>query len=179
MAKSQKTPGQCSLAQAALYVWSRLGWKWQAGHALAVSEDSSTRSQCHGGAAGGGGGGGGSGECGWVLRWRRWCLFLFRDLLLLCGWSSECWLVAIWEDASAIGVKVCVSRPCSYSRGRRMVYTVYCLRVTVTTTMLQRDFKQLRERSHSPPAPCAALSTDSSSLLRPPSLRYIISLRLG
>lgn len=42
MAKSQRVYGQCSLAQAALSVWSRLGWNWQAGHALAVVEDSST-----------------------------------------------------------------------------------------------------------------------------------------
>ena len=60
MAKSQRVYGQCSLAQAALSVWSRLGWKWQAGHALAVVEGSSRCSQCHGGAVGGGGG---SGEC--------------------------------------------------------------------------------------------------------------------
>ena len=109
MAKSQRVYGQCSLAQAALSVWSRLGWNWQAGHALAVVEDSSTRSQCHGGAVEGGGGGD-SGECGRVLRWRRWCLFFLFFVIFFAGGAPNAGLVAIWEDASAIGVKVCVSQ---------------------------------------------------------------------
>lgn len=121
MAKSQRASGQCSLAQAALSVWSGRGWKWHAGHALAVLEDSSTRSQCHGGAVGGGG------ESGWVLRWRRWCLFFrFFVIFFFAGGAPNAGLVAIWEDASAIGVKVCVSqdRAPTHVAGRWMVYTL-------------------------------------------------------
>ena len=51
-------------------------------------------------------GGGGSGEYGRMLRWRRWCLLLFVIFFFSAGGA----LVAIWEDASAIGVKVCVSQ---------------------------------------------------------------------
>ena len=164
MAKSQRVYGQCSLAQAALSVWSRLGWNWQAGHALAVLEDSSTRSQCHGGAAGGGGGG--SGGCGWVLRWRRWCLFLFRDLLL-CGWS---WSRYGKKRRRSTSRSVCLKTVLRLTwQADGVQYTVYCLKHTVTTTMLQRRSKQLRERSHSPPAPCAALSTTLQQLTFAPA----------
>ena len=78
-----------------------------------------------------------------------------RDLLLLCGWSSG------RDMGRCVGDRrqgLCVSRPCSDSRGGRMlwymVYTLYCLRYTVTTTMLQRDFKQLRELAFTARAVC-------------------------
>jgi hypothetical protein len=138
MAKSQRASRQCSLAQAALSVWLRLGWKWQAGHALAVLAGSSTRSQCHGGAVGGGGE---SGWCAWALRWRRWCFFLFFVIFFFAGGAPNAGLVAIWEDASAIGVKVCVfqDRAPTHVAGRWMdgIYTLM-LQDAVTTTLLQR-----------------------------------------
>jgi hypothetical protein len=84
-----------------------------------------------------------------------------RDLLL-CGWSSECWLVAIWEDASAIGVKVCVfqDRAPTHVAGRWMdgIYTLM-LQDAVTTTLLQRQSKQLRELSFTARAVCCSRPT--------------------
>lgn len=60
-----------------------------------------------------------------MLRWRQRCLFLFV-IFFFAGGAPNAALVAIWEDASAIGVKVCVSqgRAPTHSRGRRMVYTL-------------------------------------------------------
>jgi hypothetical protein len=168
MAKSQRASGQCSLAQAALSVWSGRGWKWQAGHALAVLEGSSTHSQCHGGAVGGGG------EWGWkcvgvALAAVVSLLSLRRDLLL-CGWSSECW--AGRDMGRCVGDRrqgLCVSRPCSDSRGRWMdgIYTLMLQEHSHHRAAEERTQPATRARIHRPRR--VLLSTDSSSLLRPPS----------
>ena len=67
-------------------------------------------------------------------------------LLLLCGWSSECWLVAIWEDASAIGVKVCVSQdraPTHVAGGWYIQFITARDTLHSHHPVLQREFKQL------------------------------------
>jgi len=69
--------------------------------------------------------GGGS---AWALRWRRWCLFfLFVVIFFFAGGAPNAGLVAIWEDASAIGVKVCVFQTVlqlTWQADRWMVYTL-------------------------------------------------------
>lgn len=163
MAKSQRASGQCSLAQAALSVGSGPGWKRQAGHALAVFEDSSTCSQCHGGAVGGGSGGG---ECGRVLRWRRRCCFFLFVIFFFAGGAPSAGCLR-WAgrdmgrcDAAAIGVKVCVSRPCSPTHvAGRWVDGIYSLMLqdTVTATFLQREVNQLHELAFTARAVCCNL----------------------
>lgn len=135
----------------------------QAGHALAVFEDSSTCSQCHGGAAGGGGGVGG--ECGSVLRWRRWCCFFLFVIFFFAGGAPNAGcagLVAIWEDAMR---RRSASRSVSYGRapthvaGSWMNCGIYTLMLqdTVITTLLQRAFTQLRELAFTARAVCCNL----------------------
>lgn len=48
-----------------------------------------------------------------------------------------------------------------------MVYTLYCLRYRVTTTMLQREFKQLRELAFTARAVCCSLSTTDGLTFAP------------
>jgi hypothetical protein len=64
-------------------------------------------------------------------------------------------LVAIWEDASAIGVKVCVFQDRAPTHVADGWYTVYCYK-TQSPPRCRRENSTSYASSHSPPAPCAA-----------------------
>jgi hypothetical protein len=68
-------------------------------------------------------------------------ILLLFVIFFFAGGAPNAGLVAIWEDASAIGVKVCVfqDRAPTHVAGRWMdgIYTLM-LQDAVTTTLLQR-----------------------------------------
>ena len=100
-------------------------------------------------------------------------LLLLRDLLSLrVELRMLAALVAIWEDASAICVKVCVFHDRAPTHVADGWNTDYCYKTQSQLRCLREDSRSYAS-SHSPPAPCAAaVDSESSSLLRPPSLHH-------
>lgn len=162
-ARSQRTCRQCSLAQAALSVWSRIGrrgrqaMRWQCDRLLARAHSSMAV------AAGGGCVGGG----GVLWRWWWWRSFFFA---LLLWWVELRVVVAIWDDATAIGVKVfpqgrALGRALTWRADGNYVHTLpeamFC------NGLLQMNDHLLYSSLCSPLAVCC--HQPRNSLLHPPS----------
>ena len=90
-----------------------------------------------------------------------------RDLLLLCGWSSG------RDMGRCVGDRrqgLCVSRPCSDSRGRRMLWYIhFTARDIESPPRCCNENSSSYASSHSPPAPCAAALSTTDGLTFAPA----------